>query len=329
MCTSLQLTCEDQSIIYGRTMEFSTDLHNDLVVVPAGIFYQGHSAFDCQNGKQWQNLYGFCGISALNFPLVVDGINTEGLAVGVLFFPNYADYQPVASDPSQTLSCNELAAYILGNFADVAEVKAALPSLNIVGVPFIPGTKPYPLHYTVHDAQGNCLVIEYVGGQLTMFDNPVKVLTNSPPFDWHLTNLKNYINLSVNNVPDMEIDGVNLVGLGQGTGMLGLPGDFTPPSRFIRAVVFSQSSVPSATAQEGIFHMFHLLNQFDIPKGVTRSTGTLTQKIEYTQWSAVGNLADKIYSWRSYKDQSIRSLNLLNDLPTDGKPFWFPLSPEL
>ena len=104
----------------------------------------------------------------------------------------------------------------------------------------------------------------------SIHENPLGVMTNSPTFDWHVTNLRNYVNLSVNNVPPVELAGDKLPGLGQGAGMLGLPGDFTPPSRFVRAVAFSQSALPVATAREGVLQAFHLLNQFDIPKGAAR-----------------------------------------------------------
>ena len=127
-----------------------------------------------------------------------------------------------------------------------------------------------PCHYIVNDASGQCVVLEYVNGELKIHDNPLGVITNSPTFDWHVTNLRNYVNLTVNNVPPVEISGIKLPGFGQGSGMLGLPGDFTPPSRFIRAVAFSQSALPVATADEGVLQAFHILNQFDIPKGAAR-----------------------------------------------------------
>ena len=97
------------------------------------------------------------------------------------------------------------------------------------------------------DATGKSIVIEYVGGQLHVHDNPLGVLTNSPSFDWHMTNLRNYIKFSLTNVPPLQLGGVKLARFGQGSGMLGMPGDFTPPSRFVRAVAYSQSVLPSKT----------------------------------------------------------------------------------
>lgn len=130
-----------------------------------------------------------------------------------------------------------------------------------------------PCHYVLHDAAGNCAVIEYVDGKRSIHDNPLGVFTNAPTFDWHITNLRNYANLSVTNVPPVELVGVRLSGFGQGNGLFGLPGDFTPPSRFVRAVAFSQSSVATKTAVDAILQAFHILNQFDIPKGIDWGRG--------------------------------------------------------
>ena len=98
-------------------------------------------------------------------------------------------------------------------------------------------------------------------------------MSNSPTFDWHMTNLSNYVNMTVNNVPKFDVDGKAIKGLGQGSGMLGIPGDFTPPSRFVRAVAFSKSALPVETAREAVLQAFHILNQFDIPKGAARGIG--------------------------------------------------------
>ena len=124
-----------------------------------------------------------------------------------------------------------------------------------------------PVHYIVHDAGGGCAVLEYVETQLKVHKNHLGVLTNSPTFDWHVTNLRNYINLGVTGLPPLKLEGKAFAPFGQGSGMLGLPGDFTPPSRFIRAVAFTQSALPVDKAEDGVKQAFHILNQFDIPKG--------------------------------------------------------------
>jgi len=117
-----------------------------------------------------------------------------------------------------------------------------------------------PVHYAIHDASGKSIVIEYVEGKLHVYDDPLGVLTNSPAFDWQTTNLRNYVNFSLVNVPPVHLGTVTLVGFGQGTGMLGLPGDITPPARFVRAVAYTNSVFPSKTGDAAVLQAFHILN---------------------------------------------------------------------
>ena len=167
-----------------------------------------------------------------------------------------------------------------------------------------------PCHYIVNDAGGRCVVLEYVGGELKIHDNPLGVITNSPTFDWHVTNLRNYVNLTVNNVPPVDIAGIKLPSFGQGSGMLGLPGDFTPPSRFIRAVAFSQSALPVATAHEGVLQAFHILNQFDIPKGAARGVDNGKEVADYTLWTSASDLTNLRYYFRTFDNSRIRMIDL-------------------
>ena len=167
-----------------------------------------------------------------------------------------------------------------------------------------------PCHFIVHDADGQCVVLEYIDGELKVHDDPLGVVTNSPTFDWHVTNLRNYVNLSVTNVPPVELAGIKLSGFGQGSGMLGLPGDFTPPSRFVRAVAFSQSALPVETAREGVLQAFHILNQFDIPKGAARGTEHGKEVADYTLWTAASDLKNLRYYFRTFANSRIRMVDL-------------------
>jgi len=136
-------------------------------------------------------------------------------------------------------------------------------------------------------------------------------VTNSPTFDWHMTNLRNYINLSATNVPPVDMGGITLAQLGQGSGLRGLPGDFTPPSRFVRAVAFSQSAMPSDTAQQAVQQAFHILNNFDIPYGAVRQVDNGQMHAEATVWTSASDLKNLRWYFRTYDDQSIRSIDLM------------------
>ncbi|MBV9906631.1 MAG: linear amide C-N hydrolase, partial [Hyphomicrobiales bacterium] len=138
--------------------------------------------------------------------------------------------------------------------------------------------------------------------------------TNSPGFDWHMTNLRNYVNFSLENHPPIQLGPVKLEPFGQGSGMLGMPGDFTPPSRFVRAVAFSQSVLEPKTGDDAVTTAFHILNNFDIPKGSTREAekdehGNIVA--EYTVWTAASDLKAKRYYFRTYDDSRIRMVDLM------------------
>jgi choloylglycine hydrolase len=162
----------------------------------------------------------------------------------------------------------------------------------------------------VTDASGKSVVLEHVNGELKIHANPLGVMSNSPTFDWHMTNLSNYVNLTVSNVPKIDVRGKQIKGLGQGSGMLGIPGDFTPPSRFVRAVAFSQSALPVETARDGVLQAFHILNQFDIPKGAARGIEHGKEVADYTLWTSASDLKNFRYYYRTYENSRIRMVDL-------------------
>jgi choloylglycine hydrolase len=309
-CTGIRIKPKDGSIVYGRTMEFAADLESKVIVIPRGTSYVG-TAPDNQLGLHWHSQYAIVGANGFGMPHIVDGLNESGLAVGLFYFPSYAKYQTVdAEQVDRALAPWELGTDLLGTCADVPQAIAAARRVrvgDVVQEQF--GTAP-PCHFVVHDKAGHCAVLEHVGGELVVHANPLGVITNSPTFDWHLTNLRNYINLSAVNVRPVELSGETFRSFGQGTGMLGLPGDFSPPSRFVRAVAFSQTAVAVETAREGVLQTFHILNQFDIPKGIARSDENGKEIIDYTLWTGVCDLTNLRYHFRTFDDSRIRMVDL-------------------
>ncbi len=309
-CTGIRVKPKDGSVIVARTLEFAADLHSNIIVIPRATESVG-TAPGGKRGLRWKSKYGIAGANGFDMPAIVDGLNEKGLGIGIFYFPGYAQYQEVKEeDAGKTIAPWELPVYLLGNCANVEEAVQAVGSIRVGEVVqkdmgYVP-----PCHYVVHDARGRCVVLEYVRGQRKIHDNPLGVITNSPTFDWHITNLRNYVNLSVNNVPPVDIAGIKLPSFGQGSGMLGLPGDFTPPSRFIRAVAFSQSALPVATAHEGVLQAFHLLNQFDIPKGAARGVDNGKSMADYTLWTSASDLKNHRYYFRTFDNSRIRMIDL-------------------
>jgi choloylglycine hydrolase len=125
-----------------------------------------------------------------------------------------------------------------------------------------------------------------------------------------MTNLSNYVTMSDKNVEKIDLGGKEIKGLGQGSGMLGLPGDFTPPSRFVRAVAFSKSALPVEKARDGVLQAFHILNQFDIPKGAARGIEQGKESSDYTLWTSAADLKNLRYYFRTYHNSRIRMVDL-------------------
>jgi choloylglycine hydrolase len=315
-CTGIRLTAGDGTVVSGRTMEFAIDTHSEIMVSPRGFERTGTTP-DGKEGLKWKSKYASVGANGLGLAVLVDGLNEKGLGTGIFYFPAAAGYMPyTAADAGKTIAPWELVSWILDNCASVEEVKAAINNLVVPAVVLKAWNIELEVHYIVHDAIGKSIVIEYVDGKLHVYDNPLGVITNAPTFDWQMTNLRNYLNFSMHSPPPIQLGAVEITQTGMGAGMLGLPGDFTPPSRFVRAVAFSQSVQPYLieTGDDTVLQVFHILNQFDIPKGPAREH----QKDEhgnfladYTLWTVASNLKDKRYFFRTYENSQIRSVDLM------------------
>jgi choloylglycine hydrolase len=313
-CTGIRLTAVDGAVVHARTLEFSVNLQSDVIMVPRGYARTG-STPDGKEGLKWKARYASIGANGVGLPFIFDGLNEKGLAVGLFYFPTTAGYMRYsAADASKTVAPWEVGSWILENFAAVEEVqdnagKIVVPDVVFKAWGFVP-----PVHYVVHDASGKSIVIEYVSGKLNIHDNPLGTMSNSPTFDWHMTHLRNYVNFSPADVAPVQLGSVKLIGFGQGTGMLGLPGDFTPPSRFVRAVAFSQSALPSRTGNDAVLQAFHILNNFDIPKGAAREQekdehGNILA--DYTTWTSANDLKAKRFYFRTYESSQIRMVDLM------------------
>ncbi|WP_226581119.1 linear amide C-N hydrolase [Acuticoccus sediminis] len=338
-CTGIRLVADDKSVVRARTMEFGTETHSNVILVPRG-YARTATAPDNAKGKSWTAKYASVGMNMLGLPLVIDGFNEKGLSIGLFYFPGYAQYQDYAAvDQDKAIAPWELGTYILDNFATLDEVKAGLSEVVVPNVEFAAWKFVPPVHYIVMDPSGTSIVIEYVNGTLNVHDNPIGVITNSPTFDWHMTNLNNFVNLGLENVPPNKLGSMTFNGFGQGTGLLGMPGDFTPPSRFVRAAIFSYGVLGSETSDDAVLEAFHILNNFDIPKGVARDgekdeDGNVIA--DYTQWTGASDLSKLRYFVRTYDNSAIRFVDMTKETldaadikvwPVEGDEAVEPLKP--
>ncbi|MCX7423872.1 MAG: choloylglycine hydrolase family protein [Planctomycetia bacterium] len=309
-CTGITIKPKDGSIIFARTMEFAVDPQSNIIVVPRGKESVGSTPSD-KPGLRWKSKYGIVGMNGFDLPVIADGLNEKGLHVGIFYFPGYAKYQAVTDkDIPQTLGPVELPTYLLGTCATVDEAVAAVKKVKVAEVVFKEFGFVPSFHYIVTEASGKSVVLEYVDGDLNIHQNPFGVMSNSPAFDWHMTNLSNYVTMNTKNVEKIDLAGKEIKGLGQGSGMLGLPGDFTPPSRFVRAVAFSKTALPVEKANDGVLQAFHILNQFDIPKGAARGIEHGKEVSDYTLWTSAADLKNLRYYFRTFDNSRIRMVDL-------------------
>ena len=314
-CTALTLQGADGTVVFGRTMEWAEfDMEPRFTLVPRGLALAAAVMPDGKAGASWHGQYGFAGIDMLGQPTYADAVNEQGLAVSMLYFPGFAAYQKY--DPAQagnSLSPDNVATWIAGNFATTREVRDGISKVRVV-----PVVQPIlgiasPAHWIVTDPGKQQLVIEYLGGQLHVYDAPLGVMTNAPPYDWHITNLRNYLNLRAVAWPDVGIADLDITPLGVGSGMIGLPGDFTPPSRFIRAVAFSQTARKTTGGYDTVREQFRILDNFNVPIAAVAGgipPGLKPLKYSGTQYTTAIDLKNMVFYYHTDSDRTVRKVNL-------------------
>ncbi len=311
MCTDFLLTAQCGDLVNGRSMEFGIDLDSKPFVRRRGEVMQSRTPDKTRdrNGLQWTVKYGYLGMNVRKLQLVVDGLNECGLSVGTLWLPG-SKYQDGA-DSSLALSVLLVNDWLLGTCASVADVRAALPTVEVWA--YEPMEEMLsPIHWTVHDTSGCSIVIEYTDGELHIYDNPIAVTTNAPVFPWHVENVRNYVGLTPVDATEATVNGETFMATGNGTGLRGLPGDFTPPSRLIRTLFLINSALQAENAREARNLALHILNDTDLPKGIVRYKNALGEETsdDRTQWVVVKDLTHRLFDYRRYEDLDLRRIDL-------------------
>jgi choloylglycine hydrolase len=313
-CTSIVLNGTDNGRVYGRTMEFGIPLKSALMITPRGYALQGVGIDGASGtGKNWVSKYSVIGANVLGLPVYVDGMNEAGLAGGLLNAPNTAQYQtPTQAESVNSIASQQLLIYVLTNFANVAEVRDALPKMFVNSSPLKEWGGVAKSRMTLHDSSGGSLVVEYLDGKLVMTDNVIGTMTNDPAFAWHLQNIGNYANLSGTDKKPMEYNKQKYFAASSGNGLHGLPGSFLSPDRFVRASTFVMNT-PAATTDLQERRAWHIMNNFDIPFGAihldsSSGYGGGVNSYEFTEWTVVANLKTKTYNIRSFENPGVLSI---------------------
>lgn len=314
-CTGISLQSQDQGVVAARTVEWalSDAQHYRMALFPRHQSYASLTP-EGANGMKWTGQFGFVSMTAYGQNYGPDGLNEAGLYVGMYYLPGFAEYAEY--DPSQkarSLSVGDFMQWMLSSFKTVAEVRANLDKIRVINVKderF--GGAALPFHWKIGDASGKSIIIELVnGGQMKVYEAFLGVITNSPTYDWHLTNLRNYLHLSPDARQPVAVGDLNLTPLGAGSGMLGLPGDYTPPSRFVRAAALTGSVRPLKTSTDAVFEAFRILDNFNIPLGATVPRNALPKDItSATQITTAADLKERKFYYHTMFNRDVRMIDL-------------------
>ena len=307
-CTGITLKSKDGATVAARTIEWAESVMNTLyVVVPRNQELQSLTPSG-RDGMKFKTKYGFVGLAVEQKEFMVEGLNEKGLSAGLFYFPNYGEYQPYdAAHKERCLADFQLVSYVLGECSSVDEVKKALEKVRVIGI----DPRASTVHWRFTEASGRQIVLEIVNQEMHFYDNPLGVLTNSPGIEWHWTNLNNYVNLQPGTLPVHDFGPVEGKSFGHGSGLLGLPGDFTPPSRFVRATIFQLTAAQQPSAEESVFQAFHILNNFDIPAGTEFPWGKSPADVpSATQFTVASDTHNCMIYYRTMYNSNIRCIDL-------------------
>ncbi|MBR2916624.1 MAG: choloylglycine hydrolase [Clostridia bacterium] len=255
-----------------------------------------------------------------NYPLFFDAINEKGLFMSGLLFPDNAKYFP--ENPEKiNITPFEFIPYILGKFSSVSEAREEIENINLLDIPFSKDLPLTPLHWILSDSNGS-LTIESTKDGLKIYDNPVGVLTNNPPFDFHLHNLSNFIGLSPKDPQNTFSASLPLRAFSRGMGAIGLPGDFSSQSRFVKACFLKENSVSGDTEFSDIGQFFHILESVSQVRG---SVATKKGGLEITLYSSCCDNERGIYYYKTYDNSSINGVSMLNKDLNSSSLFSYPL----
>lgn len=226
----------------------------------------------------------------------------------MFYFPKYGEYEKYnAAVRDKSISDLQLVSWLLGECSNVEEVKEAVKKVHVINI----DPRASTVHWRFAEPSGRQLVLEIIKGELHFYENTLGVLTNSPSFEWHLTNLNNYVNLFPGTAPNQQLGNIELSSFGAGSGFLGIPGDVTPPSRFVRAAFYQASAPQQETALETVFQCFQILNNFDISVGIEFPLGQVPCDIpSATQWTSVTDMRNHVIYYRTMYNSVIRNIDL-------------------
>ena len=313
MCTAI--TYSGYNTYFGRNLDLEYLYDEAVTIVPRNF------PLRFKREDSIENHYAIIGMSTIinNYPLFYDATNEHGLSMAGLNFVGNAVYHDYEYG-QKNLCTFELIPYLLATCKTVEEAMISIENLNILSTPFDENTPNSMLHWIISD-KVESMTIESMCDGIRIYRNPLGVLTNNPPFDYHLTNLNNYLNLTPDEPKNRFSRSVNLEPYSRGMGAMGMPGDLSSSSRFVRATFTKTNSPKMRSEEKSVSHFFHILGSVEMCEGSVR----IGRKNEKTQYSSCINIQDGIYYYRTYSNSRITAVKMRNENLDSSKLISYPI----
>lgn len=299
MCTAVTYKTKDH--YFGRNLDLERTYGERVVITPRNYIFKMRSV------PSLENHYALIGMATVidGYPLYYEATNEKGLSMAGLNFPDNAEYKELEAG-KDNVAPFEFIPWILGQCANMQEVRNALNKLNLAQINFSENLPLTPLHWMISDREQS-ITVECIKDGLKIYENPFGVLTNNPTFDYHMMNLNNYMGLHEGFAVNNLCNDITLKNYSLGLGALGLPGDFSSVSRFVKAVYVKQKSHSGDSEKESVSQFFHILSSVAMPKGCILAANG---EYEYTRYSSCCNTDKGIYYYTTYDCSTVTSIDM-------------------
>ena len=299
MCTAV--TYKTKDFYFGRTLDYEFSYGDEITITPRNY------VFNFRNKEAIHTHYAIIGMAYIteNYPLYYDAINEKGLGIAGLNFVGNAYYNEI-KEGKDNIAQFEFIPWILSQCATVKEAKALIEKINLTNISFNEKLPLAQLHWLIAD-ENEAITVESVKEGIKIYENPVGALTNNPTFDKQLFNLNNYINLSTKTPTNKFSENLNLQTYSRGMGAIGLPGDLSSQSRFVRVSFVKMNSISKDDEKSSVSQFFHILNSVDQQRGCCELENG---KYEITIYTSCCNATKGIYYYTTYDNHQINAVDM-------------------
>ena len=299
MCTAI--TYKTKDFYFGRTLDYEISYGDEVTITPRNY------EFNFRHKQNIKNHYAIIGMGYVteNYPLYYEAVNEKGLGIAGLNFVGNAQYNKKIKG-KDNITQFEFIPWILSQSTTVKEAKKLIEKINFLDEPFSTNLPLAQLHWIISDSIES-ITVEAVKDGIKIYENPVGVLTNNPTFDKQMFELNNYMNLSTKSPKNTFAKSLNLEKYSRGMGAIGLPGDLSSQSRFIRAAFVKMNSVSKEEEKESVSQFFHILNSVEQQRGCCELDDGI---FEITIYTSCCNASKGIYYYTTYDNHQITAIDM-------------------